>query len=123
MFGVTHWNVVILLGPTDIATDILEVLNTLDGSDNMVIQEGKYIFLRQSIDAKKVVAYGPHKLHFQAIGGILYVMRYPKDVDWHPSAVQGSDGEWPTSWIEPIKAWEPTKWNIRARCPRTVMNI
>jgi hypothetical protein len=123
MSGVTRWNAVILLGPTDSATDILEVLNTLDGSDDMVIQEGTYTFSRQSVDAKKVVAYGPYKLHFRVVGGILYVMRYPKDADWRPSAAQGSDGEWPTSWIEPTKAWEPTEWNVRARCPRTVMNI
>jgi hypothetical protein len=112
MSGVTRWNAVILLGPTDNATDILEVLNTLDGSDDMIMQEGTYTFSRQSVDAKKVVAYGPHKLHFRVVGGILYVMRYPKDADWRPSAAQGSDGEWPTSWIKPTKAWEPTEWNV-----------
>jgi hypothetical protein len=74
MFGVTRWNAVILLGPTDSATDILEVLNTLDSFDDMVMQEGTYTFPRQLVDAKKVVAYEPHKLHFRVVGGILYVM-------------------------------------------------
>jgi hypothetical protein len=81
MFGVTRWNAVILLGPIDRAIEIVEVLSTLDGSNDMVIQEGMYTFFWQSLDAKKVITHGSHKLYFRVASGILYVMRYPKDSD------------------------------------------
>jgi hypothetical protein len=81
MFGVTQWNAVILLYPTDSDKDILEVLNRLDGFDDMVIREEIYTFSHQSFDAKKAIIHRPYKLYFWVVGGLLYVMRYPKDSD------------------------------------------
>jgi hypothetical protein len=37
MSGVTRWNVVIMLAPTDSATDIEQVLGMFDAADDIVI--------------------------------------------------------------------------------------
>jgi hypothetical protein len=81
MSGVTRWNAVIMLAPTDSGTDIEQVLGTFDAVDDIVIQEGTYTFSRQSVDAKKCISHGPHKLHFRSVGGLLYLMRYPRESD------------------------------------------
>ena len=44
MSGVARWNAVIMLAPTDSATDIKHVLDTFDASDDIVVQEGTYTF-------------------------------------------------------------------------------
>jgi hypothetical protein len=77
---VTHWNAVILLAPTDNAADIGQMLGTFDAADDIIIQEGTYTFSRQSVDAKKCILHGPHKLHFRTVGGVLYLMRFPKEI-------------------------------------------
>ena len=79
MFGLTQWNAIIELCPTNSTKDILEVLSRLDGFDNMVLREEIYIFSHQSFDAKKAIIHGPQKLYFWVVGGLLYMMRYPKD--------------------------------------------
>jgi hypothetical protein len=71
MSGVTRWNAVIMLAPTDSATDIEQVLGTFDAVDDIVIHEGTYTFSCQSMDAKKCISHGPHKLHFWSVGGLL----------------------------------------------------
>jgi hypothetical protein len=37
------------------------------------------------VDAKKCISHGPHKLHFRSVGGLLYLMRYPRESDWRPN--------------------------------------
>jgi hypothetical protein len=123
MSRVTHWNAVIMLAPTDNATDIEQVLGTFDAADDIVIQEGTYTFSRQSVDTKKCISHGPHKLHFRSVGGLLYLMQYPRESDWRPNAAFESEAEWPTSWVEPTREWATTEWGTRARCPRTIMSI
>jgi hypothetical protein len=120
---VTRWNAVILLAPIDNAADIGQMLDTFDAADDIVIQEGTYTFSRQSEDAKKCILHGPHKLYFRSVGGILYLIRFPRESDWRPNASLESDVEWPTSWVESTKAWATTEWDTRARCPRTIMSI
>jgi hypothetical protein len=44
MSGVTRWNAVIILAPTNSAMDIEQVLGTFDAADDIVIQEGTYTF-------------------------------------------------------------------------------
>jgi hypothetical protein len=44
MSGVTRWNAVIMLAPTDSGTDIEQVLGMFDAVDDIVIQEGTYTF-------------------------------------------------------------------------------
>jgi hypothetical protein len=97
MSGVTHWNAVIMLAPTNSGTDFEQVLVTFDAADDIVIQEGTYTFSRQSVDAKKYISHGPHKLHFRSVGGLLYLMRYPRESDWRPNAAFEIEAEWPTS--------------------------
>jgi hypothetical protein len=123
MGRMTRWNVVILLAPTDSAVDIGQKLGTFDAADDIIIQEGTYTFSRQSVDAKKYILHGPHKLHFRSVGGVLYLMRFPRESDWRPNASLESDAEWPTSWVEPTRAWATTEWGTCARCPRTIMSI
>jgi hypothetical protein len=123
MSGVTRWNAVIMQAPTNSGTDIEHVLGTFDAADDIVIQEGTYTFSRQSVDAKKCISHGPHKLHFRSVGGILYLMRYPRESDWRPNAAFEIEAEWPASWVEPTREWATTKWGTRARCPRTIMSI
>jgi hypothetical protein len=120
---VMHWNAVIMLAPTDSATDIEQVLGTFDAADDIVIQEGTYTFSQQSVDAKKCISHGPHKLHFQSVGGLLYLMRYPRESDWRPNVAFESEAEWPTSWVEPTREWATTEWGSRAPCSRTIMSI
>jgi hypothetical protein len=79
--------------------------------------------LVQSMDAKKCISHGPHKLHFRSIGGLLYLMRYPRESGWHPNAALENEAEWPTSWLEPTREWATTEWGSRARCSRTIMSI
>jgi hypothetical protein len=55
MSRVMRWNAVIMLAPTDSATNIVQVLGTFDAADDIVIQEGTYTFSRQSVDACKEV--------------------------------------------------------------------
>jgi hypothetical protein len=74
MAGMTRWNAVILLAPTNNAADIGQTLDTFDAANDIVIQEGTYTFSRQSVDAKKCILHGPHKMYFQSVGGILYLM-------------------------------------------------
>jgi hypothetical protein len=93
MGGVTRWNAVILLAPTDSAAGIGQMLGTFDAANDIVIQEGTYTFSRQSVDAKKCISHGPHKLHFWSIGGVLYLMRFPRESDWRPNASLASDAE------------------------------
>jgi hypothetical protein len=114
MLGVMRWNVVIMLASTDSATDIKQVLGMFDAADDIVIQEGTYTFSRQSVDAKKYISHGPHKLYFQSVGGLLYLMWYPRELDWRPNAAFESEAEWPTSWVEPTRAWASTEWGSRA---------
>jgi hypothetical protein len=71
MSGVTRWNAVIMLAPTDSAIDIEQVLGMFDAVDDIVIHEGTYTFSCQSMDAKKCISHGPHKLHFWSVGGLL----------------------------------------------------
>jgi hypothetical protein len=123
MSGVMRWNAVIMLAPTDSGTDIEQVLGMFDAVDDIVIQEGTYTFSRQSVDAKKYISHGPHKLHFRSVGGLLYLMRYPRESDRHPNAAFEIEAEWPTSWVEPTREWATTEWGTRARCPRTIMSI
>jgi hypothetical protein len=120
MSRVTHWNAVIMLAPTNSATDIEQVLGTFDAADDIVIQEGTYTFSRQSVDAKKCISHGPY---CRSIGGLLYLMRYPRESDWHPNAAFESEAEWPTSWVEPTREWATTEWGTHERCPRTIMSI
>jgi hypothetical protein len=40
MSGVTHWNAVIMLAPTDNATDIEQVLGMFDVANDIVIRDG-----------------------------------------------------------------------------------
>jgi hypothetical protein len=120
---VTRWNAVILLAPIDNAADIGQMLDTFDAADDIVIQEGTYTFSCQFVDAKKYISHGPYKLHFWSIGGILYLMRFLRESDWRPNASLESDAKWPTSWVEPTRAWATTKWSTRARCPRTITSI
>jgi hypothetical protein len=75
------------------------------------------------VDAKKCISHGPHKLHFRSVGGLLYLMRYPRESDWRPNAAFEIDAEWPTSWVEPSREWATTEWGTRARCPRIIMSI
>ena len=103
MSGVTHWNTVIMLAPTNSATDIEQVLGMFDAADDIVIQGGTYTFSWQSVDAKKCISYGLHKLHFRSIGGLLYLMQCPKESDWHPNVAFEAGAEWPTSWVEPTR--------------------
>jgi hypothetical protein len=123
MSGVTRWNVVIMLAPTDSGTDIEEVLGTFDAVDDIIIQEGTYTFSRQSVDAKKCISHGPHKLYFRSVGRLLYLMRYPRELEWRPNAALEIEAEWPTSWVEPTREWATTEWGTRARCSRTIMSI
>jgi hypothetical protein len=95
--------------PTDSATDIKQVLDMFDATNDIVIQEGTYTFSRQSVDAKKCISHGLHKLYFRSVGGLLYLMRYPRESDWHPNAAFESEAEWPTSWLEPTRAWATTE--------------
>jgi hypothetical protein len=44
MSRVTRWNAVIMLAPTDSATDIEQMLGIFDAVDDIVIQEGTYTF-------------------------------------------------------------------------------
>jgi hypothetical protein len=81
MSGVTRWNAVIMLAPTDSATDIEHVLGRFDAVDDIVIHEGTYTFSYQSMDAKKCSLHAPQKLHFRSVGGLLYLMWYPRESD------------------------------------------
>jgi hypothetical protein len=47
------------------------VLGMFDAVDDIVIHEGTYTFSCQSMDAKKCISHGPHKLHFWSVGGLL----------------------------------------------------
>jgi hypothetical protein len=123
MSRVTRWNAVIMLAPIDSGTDIEQVLDTFDVVDDIIIQEGTYTFSRHSMDAKKCISHGPYKLHFRSVGGLLYLMRYPRESDWRPNAAFKIDAEWPTSWVEPIREWATTEWGNCARCSRTIMSI
>jgi hypothetical protein len=120
---VTRWNAVIMLAPTDSGTDFEQVFGTFDAADDIVIQEGTYTFFRQSVDAKKCISYGPHKLHFRSVGGLLYLMRYPRESDWRPKDAFEIRADWPTSWVEFTREWATMEWGTRARCPRTIMSI
>jgi hypothetical protein len=113
MSGVTQWNAVFLLAPNDYATDIRMMLAAFDGSDDIVIQEGTYTFSRQSSDSKTSIVHGARKLYFRCIGGLLFLMRYPRESDWRPNAFLDSDAEWPTSWVEPIREWATFEWSKR----------
>jgi hypothetical protein len=97
MTGVTRWNAMIMLAPTNSSTDIEQVLGTFDAVDDIVIQQGTYTFSRQLVDAKKCISHGPHKLHFWSVGGLLYLMRYPRESDWRPNAAFEIEADWPTS--------------------------
>jgi hypothetical protein len=123
MSGVTRWNAIFMLALNDCALDIGTMLTSLDGSDDIVIQEGTYTFSRQSSDAKTYIVHGARKLYFRCVGGLLFLMRYPRESDWRPNASLDSDAEWPTSWMEPIKEWATCEWSKRGRCARTVMSI
>ena len=123
MLGVTCWNIMIMLAPTDNAMDIEQVLGTFDAANDVVIQEGTYTFSRQLVDAKKCISYGPHKLHFWNVKGLLYLMRYPRESDWRPNVAFKTEAEWPTSWVEPTKEWATMEWSPWVRCPRTIMSI
>jgi hypothetical protein len=68
-----------MLAPTDNATDIEQVLGMFDAANDIVFQEGTYTFFRQSMDAKKYISHGPHKLYFRTVGGLLYLMQYPRN--------------------------------------------
>jgi hypothetical protein len=103
MSRVTCWNAVFMLAPNDCATDIGTILTSLDGSDDIVIQEGTYTFSCQSSDAKTCIVHGVRKLYFRCVGGLLFLMRYPRELDWRPNASLDSDAKWPTSWVEPTK--------------------
>jgi hypothetical protein len=46
MSRVMRWNAVIMLAPTDSATNIVQVLGTFDAADDIVIQEETYTFSR-----------------------------------------------------------------------------
>jgi hypothetical protein len=123
MSGVTRWNAVIMLAPTDSAMDIEQVLGTFDVADDIVIQEGTYTFSWQLVDAKKCISHGPHKLHFRSVRGLQYLMRYLRESDWRPNATFEIEAEWPTSWVEPTREWATTEWGSGARCLRTIMSI
>jgi hypothetical protein len=86
-----------MLAPTDSATDIEQVLGTFDAVDDIVIQEGTYTFSSHSVDTKKCISHGPHKLYFRSVGGLLYLMRYPRESDWCPNAALKNEAEWSTS--------------------------
>jgi hypothetical protein len=87
------------------------VLGKFDAADDIVIQEGIYTFFRQSVDAKKCISHGPHKLHFRSVGGLLFLMRYLRESDWCPNAAFENEVEWPTSWVEPTREWATTEWD------------
>ena len=108
------WNVVIMLAPTNSATDIELVLDMFDAANDIVVQEGTYTFSRQLVDAKKCISHGLHKLHFQSVGGLLYLMRYLRESNWRPNASFEDKAEWPTSWVEPTREWATTGWGTRA---------
>jgi hypothetical protein len=99
------------------------MLAAFDGSNDIVIQEGTYTFSRQSSDAKTSIVHGARKLYFRCVGGLLFLMRYPRVSDWRLNASLNSDAEWPPSWVEPIMEWATFEWSKRRRCPRTVMSI
>jgi hypothetical protein len=109
MSGVTRWNAVIMLTPTDTSTDIEQVLGTFHAADDIIIQEGTYTFYRQSVDAKKCISHGPHKLRFWNVRGLLYLMWYSRESDWHPNAAFKIDAEWPTLLVEPSREWATTE--------------
>jgi hypothetical protein len=52
-----------------------------DATDDIVIQEGTYIFSRQSVNAKKCISHAPYKLHFRSVRGVLYLMWFPRKSD------------------------------------------
>ena len=97
MLGVMCWNAIIMLAPFYSAMDIRQMLDMLDGVDDIVVQKGTCTFSHQSVDAKKSISHGVHKLYFQSVGGLLYLMWYPRESDWHPNAILKSKGKWPTS--------------------------
>ena len=109
MTTVTRWNAVVMLAPKQSASDIQTSLFGADGFEDIVLQEGSYTFSRQSSNSQKSIRHGVHKLYFRVSGGLLYVMRYPRESDWRPNAVLESDAEWPTSWTEPTKGWDSSE--------------
>jgi hypothetical protein len=123
MSGMTRWNAVIMLAPTNSGTDIEQVLGTFDAADDIVMQEGTYTFSRHSVDAKKCISHGPHKLHFWSVGGLLYLMRYPRESDWRPNAAFEIEVDWPTLWVEPTREWATIEWGTRVQCSRIIMSI
>jgi 6-phosphogluconate dehydrogenase (decarboxylating) len=71
---VIRWNAILMSAPTESAKDVLEMLSTLEASDDIVIQEGTNTFSSQSTYSKKFIFHGSNKLYFQVIGGLLYLM-------------------------------------------------
>ena len=82
---VMRWNAVILLAPNQSINDIVRMLESVDGYEDIVLQEGTYTFSCQSLESKKCVAHGTNKLYFKVGGEILYVMWYPKELGRRPN--------------------------------------
>jgi hypothetical protein len=86
MIGVMWSNAIILLPPIERVNDICSTLDGIDGYEDIIIHEGMYTFAQQSSDLKNYIAHWLSKLHFRVLRGILYVMRYCKELDWQPNA-------------------------------------
>lgn len=64
MSRVICWNAIFMLAPNNYATDIRTMLTAIDGSNDIVIQEGTYTFSCQLLDAKTSIVRGACKLYF-----------------------------------------------------------
>ena len=68
------------------ANDIRCTLDGTDGYKDIVIHESTYTFAQQSSYSKNCIIHGRFKLCFKVLGGILYVMQYPREWDWQSNA-------------------------------------
>jgi hypothetical protein len=68
------------------ANDIRCTLDGTDGYKDIIIHKSTYTFAQQSSYSKNCIVHRRFKLHFRVLGGILYVIRYPRESDWQPNA-------------------------------------
>ena len=86
MSGVTRWNAIIMLPPNESTTALQDVLTHTHGYEDMALFEGMYTFSSQSSKPQRFLKHDTNKLFFREVGGLLYIMHYPRDSNWSSNA-------------------------------------